>query len=199
MKLESHALNAVWELERRRRQGAMSYRICRHEPPAEKAIQDFAMDILCDGRFPSMDHGMQDGYLGWRDASAPTDKAALRKWIGAKEKPTPTVEVGFGTRVAYHRQHQAGMGRRGRLVPLEGRDPGFPCVLLEGPGEARTDLATAQQLVVVCEACGRASEGIKRCSGCNLSFDCSEACQRSHWKAHKKICKEEAARRADPL
>ncbi|KAG1677229.1 hypothetical protein FOA52_013428 [Chlamydomonas sp. UWO 241] len=196
---------------------ARSYHIYRHVPKTHEAVRDFAMTIWCGVASPSMPQegfstwgrDMQDGYLlgvgmsskeaavpmvkAWRDASAPTDKASLLKWLGADgPRPTPTVEVGFGTRVALNGPHPAGIGRLGRVVAVPSqvdRDPGFPCVQLEGPDAGGVQFASEHRLVVVCEACGKASEDIKSCSGCKHTFYCSEACQQAHSDAHKSTCK----------
>ena len=40
----------------------------------------------------------------------------------------------------------------------------------------------------VCASCG-CGEKLKRCSGCNEAYYCNAACQRSHWKSHKRNCR----------
>ena len=43
-----------------------------------------------------------------------------------------------------------------------------------------------------CEVCGKKFASFT-CSGCASAHYCSKSCQVSHWKEHKKPCKEEAA------
>lgn len=43
-----------------------------------------------------------------------------------------------------------------------------------------------------CSACGKtgvANQDVKQCNGCKCVWYCGAACQRAHWKAHKKECK----------
>ena len=47
-----------------------------------------------------------------------------------------------------------------------------------------------------CGACGRTDGAVSRCGGCGLVSYCSRDCQKAHWKAHKKACRAEQARRA---
>ena len=38
-----------------------------------------------------------------------------------------------------------------------------------------------------CDCCG--SEASRRCSGCDDAYYCSAACQRLHWKTHRRDCR----------
>ena len=40
----------------------------------------------------------------------------------------------------------------------------------------------------VCASCGCGGK-LKRCSGCNDEYYCGTACQRSHWKSHRRNCR----------
>ena len=43
-----------------------------------------------------------------------------------------------------------------------------------------------------CSACGKtgiANQDLKQCNGCKCVWYCGAACQKAHWKAHKKECK----------
>ena len=40
----------------------------------------------------------------------------------------------------------------------------------------------------VCASCGCDGK-LKRCSGCDEAYYCNTACQRSHWKSHKRNCR----------
>ena len=44
-----------------------------------------------------------------------------------------------------------------------------------------------------CAACGNDGDGLKTCTPCKLVKYCNTACQRAHWKIHKKKCKKRAA------
>lgn len=37
------------------------------------------------------------------------------------------------------------------------------------------------------------SDAIYKCSACKQVYYCSEACQRQHWKQHKKFCGKESS------
>ena len=41
-----------------------------------------------------------------------------------------------------------------------------------------------------CAGCGALKVSMKKCSRCTAVRYCSKECQRSHWKTHKKECKE---------
>ena len=51
----------------------------------------------------------------------------------------------------------------------------------------------------MCQLCGKSAAAkekeFKKCSVCRLARYCSRECQLGDWKAHKKTCKEAAARR----
>jgi hypothetical protein len=122
----------------------------------------------------------------WIAESAPCDKKELREWLRT-HTDTPVVSpksatVGFGTRIKYHDQHQAGMGRIGRLVSYRGVT--FPVMDLEDGEDVH--FASEIELVVACEQCGRAA-GL-RCSRCRTAFYCSADCQAATWSGHKKLC-----------
>ena len=40
-----------------------------------------------------------------------------------------------------------------------------------------------------CSSCGRKSVKLKKCGACSKAWYCSQECQRSDWKEHKKVCK----------
>jgi hypothetical protein len=46
--------------------------------------------------------------------------------------------------------------------------------------------------LVMCAGCGAkqtdAESRFKTCARCETTFYCSAACQKQHWKAHKKVC-----------
>ncbi|KAF4616500.1 hypothetical protein D9613_008591 [Agrocybe pediades] len=43
-----------------------------------------------------------------------------------------------------------------------------------------------------CSWCGNPSAALKKCSGCTKTRYCDHACQKAHWAAHKKVCKNSA-------
>ena len=49
-----------------------------------------------------------------------------------------------------------------------------------------------------CAQCGEAGGELLRCSKCRSTFYCGAACQKSHWKAHKKTCSAPAPERTTP-
>ncbi len=42
--------------------------------------------------------------------------------------------------------------------------------------------------VLKCALCGREDGKLSKCSRCERERYCGAACQRAHWKAHKKVC-----------
>jgi hypothetical protein len=40
-----------------------------------------------------------------------------------------------------------------------------------------------------CASCGKVTTANKGCGGCYKVYYCDATCQRSHWKAHKAVCK----------
>jgi hypothetical protein len=52
-------------------------------------------------------------------------------------------------------------------------------------------LQKARELLalVICAQCGKASEDNKRCGRCRKVVYCGTACQKSHYKEHKVICR----------
>ena len=54
----------------------------------------------------------------------------------------------------------------------------------------------AIQSITHCAACGKApavGSSLKRCNACHAVYYCNHACQKAHWKAHKKQCKKARA------
>lgn len=39
-----------------------------------------------------------------------------------------------------------------------------------------------------CAAAGCSNKGVKKCSKCRATYYCCKACQKTHWKKHKKEC-----------
>jgi hypothetical protein len=63
----------------------------------------------------------------------------------------------------------------------------------EFPGAPRTDPATAGAAAAnadkkTCAAAGCSNKGVKKCSTCRATYYCCKACQKTHWKKHKKEC-----------
>lgn len=50
-------------------------------------------------------------------------------------------------------------------------------------------LSGKENLVDACSNCGAKDKVLKKCSGCLVVGYCSTACQKNHWKAHKRPCK----------
>ena len=50
-------------------------------------------------------------------------------------------------------------------------------------------LSGKENLIDACSFCGGKDKGLKKCSGCLAAGYCSATCQKSHWKAHKRLCK----------
>lgn len=49
-------------------------------------------------------------------------------------------------------------------------------------------LYTYNLFSVHCETCQKEQVELKQCSGCQTTYYCSQACQKSDWKRHKKSC-----------
>ncbi|GAW13665.1 hypothetical protein ANO14919_030540 [Xylariales sp. No.14919] len=47
-----------------------------------------------------------------------------------------------------------------------------------------------------CNSCKKASSELKRCAKCSTTLYCSRNCQKTDWKAHKKICSKQAYERS---
>ena len=50
-------------------------------------------------------------------------------------------------------------------------------------------LSGKENFIDACSFCGSKENSLKKCSGCLVAGYCTTACQKSHWKAHKRICK----------
>ena len=45
-----------------------------------------------------------------------------------------------------------------------------------------------QAQVGSCAGCGKIGNDFKQCSACKVVKYCSVACQKNHWRTHKKVC-----------
>ena len=84
--------------------------------------------------------------------------------------------------------HEVGVDEIVALLMRHGADPDR-----EFPGAPRTDPATAGAAAAnadkkKCAAAGCSNKGVKKCSTCRATYYCCKACQKTHWKKHKKEC-----------
>ena len=54
-------------------------------------------------------------------------------------------------------------------------------------------VATDNEDLSKCAACGKGGNGLKTCNGCKLVKYCNATCQKEHRPRHKKECKKRAA------
>ncbi|KAL3140515.1 hypothetical protein ABBQ32_005097 [Trebouxia sp. C0010 RCD-2024] len=67
----------------------------------------------------------------------------------------------------------------------------FPEILAAMHQKQGTHAEGEQQYSHKCGQCGKPG-AVKRCSKCRLSTYCSSQCQKEHWPAHKRECKQQA-------